>query len=185
MDFLHPIHALFPQATAILGPEHPDGRRGVNDVRIGWVEHELIDDGDVFLEAAVVRSPALAAVRALVHRVSHGAGQDVRRAVGVYPQGEDAKAAQVRGHFAPGGSAVAGLVERLVGSHIEDVRVPRMWRDRHDGVTLLSTGYDRKQEAEQSQDTYRKGHWALQGCECEGVTLPARREGCQACLRGS
>ena len=33
-----------------------------------------------------------------------------------------------------------------------------MWRDRHNGVTLLSTGYDRKQEAEQRHVTYRKGH---------------------------
>src|SRR5207244_3527464 len=140
------------------GPEHPDSRRDVNDVGIGWVEHELIDDRDVFLEAAVVRSPALAAVRALVHGIPHGAGQDIRRAVGVLAECEDAKTAQVRGHVAPGGSAVAGLVEGFVGGHIQDVRVPRMRRDGHNGVTLLSTGYDRKQEAEQNHGTYRKGH---------------------------
>ena len=158
MDFFHPVHALLPQSTAILGAEDTDGRGDVDEVGIGRVEHELIDDRDVLLEAGVVRSPALAAVRALVHGVPHGAGQDVRRAVGVHPQGEDAKAAQVRGHFAPGGSAVAGLVQRFVGGHVEDVRVPGMRRDHHDRVTLLSTGRDRKQESAQHPGAEREGH---------------------------
>src|SRR5207244_2182482 len=104
---------------------------------------------------------SIASVTSRGHGVPQGARQYVRRAVGVHPQGEDAKAAQVRGHFAPGGSAVAGLVQRFVGGHVEDVGVPRMRRDRHDGVTLLSTGRDRKQEAAQHPGAQRKGHGGL------------------------
>src|SRR5207249_11844193 len=49
----------------------------------------------------------------------------------------------------------------FVVGHVAVVVVPRMRRDRHDGVTLLSTARDRKQEAAQHPGAQRKGHGGL------------------------
>ena len=158
VDLFHAVHAFFPVPAAVLRPEGADGRRHVDDIGVAGVEQELVDHRDVFFQAPVVRRPALAAVGALIHGVAHGAGQDIRGAVRVHAQRKDAEAAQVRRHFVPGRSAVAGLVERFVGGHVGNVGIPRMRRDGHDGVALAAAGGGRQHKTEKHQRTHENDH---------------------------
>src|SRR5574337_1174953 len=107
----------------------------------------------MFLQSHVMRQPMLASVRTLVDRIPHRTGIDRRREQWVNRERRHPARAETRKSL-PSPTAITGLVNGIIRGHVEDLRVRRMERDRHDRLALLlaairTESNDQKAEAEQ------------------------------------
>src|ERR1044071_8733748 len=88
----------------------------------------------------------LAAIRAFVYRIKHGAGIDGRGAFRIDGQREYTVRAEIRRHPFPGSSPVTCFVDRLVRGYVEDVRIRRMKCNGYDGIARAAATAGRQKE---------------------------------------
>jgi len=162
VHFFHADHPLIPQTPGIPALEDTDGRGCIDRFTVTGIKGELIDDRHVFLQAGVIWHPVLAAIRAFVYGIKHGAGIDGRGAFRIDGQREYAVRAQIRRHPFPGSSPVARFVDRLIRGDVQDARVRRMECNGYDGIArAAATAADRQKERCRHDHQNRTTHNAI------------------------